>query len=170
MASCNACGTTILFGGKKEGSYRFCNDKCLSNGQVLFVADQIPDDVLQKYAREIHQGPCPSCKGAGPVDVHMSHFIWSALVLTSWSSTPNLSCRSCGVKSQAIGATLSTLLGWWGFPWGIIMTPVQIIKNIFGMIKKPDPARPSAQLMQQARMMIATQAVKDGPRSVGPGQ
>lgn len=161
MASCNSCGTTILFGGKKEGKYRFCSDKCVAAGQVLSIADQIPPDVLEKYARDIHQGQCPSCNGAGPVDIHVSHNVWSALVMTSWTSTPNISCRPCGIKSQARGAAFSVLLGWWGFPWGLIMTPVQIGKNIVGMLKKADPERPSPELMQQAKMMIALQTLKN---------
>lgn len=28
MAKCGYCGTTILFGGKKDGDLRFCNDEC----------------------------------------------------------------------------------------------------------------------------------------------
>lgn len=162
MASCNSCGTTILFGGKKEGNYRFCSDKCLANGRVLSVADQISPDDLEKYARQIHRGQCPSCQGAGTVDIHVSHHVWSALVMTSWKSTPHVSCRPCGIKSQALGVTSSVFLGWWGFPWGLIMTPVQIIKNVIGMVRKPDPERPSPALMQQARMMMAWQLMQKG--------
>ena len=47
--------------------------------------------------------------------------------------TPQISCRRCGLKSQAAGAAFPLVLGWWGFPWGLVVTPVQIGRNIGGM-------------------------------------
>jgi len=147
MASCNNCGSTILFGGKKAGKYRFCSEKCLSSGGYILIVDEIPNEIIAEHAKTAHEGTCPECnKQNGPVDVHTAHKIWSAGFLTSWVSNSQVSCRSCGIKSQIIGTLYSLFLGWWGFPWGIIMTPVQIIKNIGGIIFSPDPTRPSEKL------------------------
>lgn len=66
MASCDYCGSTILFGGSREGDFRFCNDKCRQGGALLAVASQIPPDVLAEQVKRLHQGPCPSCGGEGP--------------------------------------------------------------------------------------------------------
>jgi len=66
MASCSACGTTILFGGKRLGDLRFCSDKCLARGRHLAVAGQIPDAVVADLARRVHSGRCPKCNGPGP--------------------------------------------------------------------------------------------------------
>lgn len=67
-----------------------------------------------------------------------AHRVWSALVLTNWSSHPAISCRGCALKRQA-GSLLSCLvLGWWGLPWGLVWTPVQVIRNIVGMVKPPE--------------------------------
>jgi hypothetical protein len=52
-------------------------------------------------------------------------------------------------------------LGWWGFPWGLIMTPVQIGKNIFGIVKSPDDSKPSEKLENLVRANIASQMLKD---------
>ena len=161
MAKCAYCGTTLLFGGKSHGNLRFCNDKCLSNGQVLLVAQEVPDEMVKAQAREIHSGLCPVCRGrSGPVDVQTSHKVISFVLMTSWSSTPRISCRSCGRRAQ-LGATLYSLfLGWWGFPFGLLMTPVQITKNIAGMLRSSDSMSPSPQLEQMVRLNIASQAIE----------
>jgi len=154
MASCSVCGATIIFGGKKSGDYRFCNDNCYSKGQVLIVSDQIPHDIVETETRNIHQGNCPKCGKDGPVDVHFSYSVWSAAVLTSWKSKVHICCKSCGVKAQAIDLAGSAVLGWWGVPWGFIMTPVQITRNIIGMVKN-NTGEPSDNLRKQVKMHMA---------------
>lgn len=161
MGKCNYCGSIILFGGVKEGKLKFCNKECHEKENVLVLSSGIPNDVVEKQVRQIFHGLCPKCQGSGPVDVHISHRVYSALVFTSWSSNPQVSCRSCGRKSQ-IGSTFFSLaLGWWGFPWGPIMTPVQIGKNIIGMVKWRDELKPSDQLENLVRTCIASQMMQE---------
>ncbi len=155
MTKCNYCGTRILFGGKHDGDLRFCNNECHQKGRLLAVANQIPTHIVQQHINEMRMGNCPKCHGRGPNDVHISYKVWSAFLLTSWSSKPQICCRSCGMKSQLSGALFSLLFGWWGFPWGIIMTPIQIIRNIIGILHEPDPVRPSAQLENLLRINLA---------------
>lgn len=162
MAACATCGATVLFGGKTEGKLRFCNDKCLQKGRVLVVVDQIPRDLLAKRVQEIHKGRCPRCKGVGPVDVHMSYSIWSALLVTSWKSSPHISCRPCGRRRQLTDTIRSLVLGWWGFPWGLIMTPVQITRNVGALLRGEKATAPSAKLAQQVRLEMAAQLVQAG--------
>jgi hypothetical protein len=160
MAKCDYCGSTIIFGGKRDVNGRFCNQKCQARGTLLAVSRQLPDANVQEQVWKAHQGPCPKCHGAGPIDVHVSHKVWSALVLTSWSSQPEVCCRSCGVKSQAAGAVLSLFVGWWGFPWGLILTPIQIGRNLYGMAHQANPSKPSAQLERIVRMNLAANALQ----------
>lgn len=155
MASCASCGQTILFGGLTDGPYRFCKEACRANSGALQIAAQIPDDVIEEQAREIHQGACPRCNRRGPVDIHTSHRIWSILFLTSWNSEPALCCRRCGVLGQSMSLVFCVLIGWWGIPWGIIMTPVQIVRNVVGLCSPPDPRRPSNELRDFVRLTIA---------------
>ena len=154
MASCDYCGSTILFGGKYNGNLRFCSDRCNELGSLMILSQQVPPDLVAQRLRQIHQSACPECGGPGPVDVHTSHRVWSALVLTSWSSRPTVCCRKCGLKNQAGDLLISLFLGWWGFPWGLVMTPVQIIRNIVGMASGPDPVKPSSQLEKIARLAV----------------
>lgn len=156
MASCSQCNSTILFGGKVDGEYVFCSDKCFANRGALLAARAIPHEIVQAQAEMIHKGPCPHCKGPGPVDIHTSHEIWSALILTQWKSINHVACRSCGVKKQLSSTLISGVVGWWGFPWGLIMTPVQLIKNLGGMVSGPDPSRPSPELVQAVRKLMGT--------------
>jgi hypothetical protein len=166
MPKCAYCNSTLLFGGKKVDDMTFCNAKCLSQGQLLIVARNIPNDLVSTQARNIHSGTCPVChEQRGQVDVHTSHKIMSFVLMTSWSSNPRISCRSCGVKSQ-LGATVySLLLGWWGIPWGLLITPVQIFKNIFAMLRNVESVTPSPQLEQMVRLAIASQALSDNQRA-----
>jgi DNA-directed RNA polymerase subunit RPC12/RpoP len=167
MAACAACGSTILFGGKAIGDVKFCNGRCQSKGSLVILARQLPPDLVKQRTWSVYQGACPKCHGAGPVDVHVSHQIWSVLILTSWKNTPQVSCKSCGVKSQLGDTAFSLLLGWWGFPWGLIITPVQIVRNIVGMTRGASADGPSASLERIVGLMLAAEMAQ---RSQGAGQ
>ena len=163
MAKCVSCGATIVFGGKRKGDLLFCSDKCATTSSLLTALDQVPKDLLERQIISIHQGRCPKCKGDGPVDVHTSHRVWSALIMTSSVIRPQICCGRCGIKSKIGDGMISLVVGWWGFPWGIIMTPVQVSRNVIGIFSKPDPATPSAALramieLDIARKVLAAQA------------
>lgn len=159
MASCNYCGAAILFGGTQVGHLRFCTDRCAQQGGLLQIADQVPPDLLREEVAEVHSGNCPKCRRPGPVDVHTSYSVWSALVITRWSSIPKMCCRACAVKSHLGHALLSLCFGWWGFPWGLIFTPVQVVRNIIAIFGGPDPTKPSPQLVNFVRIQLAARLV-----------
>ena len=165
MTRCAYCGTTILFGGVRDGDFRFCNEKCHQNGHALVAAKEIPQVVVDQHAGEVHRGRCPKCKGPGPVDVHTSYRVHSLIVYTAWSSIPHICCRSCGVKSQVGDAIRSLLLGWWGIPWGLMMTPIQVGRNIAGVLSGPEETRPSEKLKQLVRVRIAGNLIQQGQPS-----
>ncbi len=161
MPKCSYCSSMILFGGVREGELRFCNAECHEGGALIAGMREIPEDTVRQAVWKIHQGPCLLCGGQGPVDVHASHRVWSALVVSSWTSKPQISCRRCGIKAQLGGALFSLGLGWWGLPWGLVMAPVQIVRNLWGIAKGPDPLEPSEELNQIARIQIATGTATD---------
>jgi len=168
MAKCGYCGSTIIMGGVRAGNLRFCNSRCHQNAYILSVAQQVPPDVVDRQVEEVFRGNCPKCRALGPVDVHKVHRVWSALVLTSWSSTPHVCCRSCATKRQLGGLLFSLLLGWWGFPWGIILTPIQIGRNIVGMCAGPDPSRPSADLRKLVQVSLGAQLLQKSQQNRPP--
>jgi hypothetical protein len=155
MTSCDYCGTTIVFGGVKEQGLNFCCKGCYHKGYSLVdIRKKIPQEYLLEQTKKIHHGQCPKCQGSGPVDVYISYRIYSLLLFTSWKSIPNVCCRSCGVKSQLRGLFFSLFFGWWGFPWGLLMTPLQIIRNISGMIKGSGITCPSEKLKNIVRDLM----------------
>ena len=160
MASCSYCGTFILFGGNTDETGRYCSDDCQQLGHLTELSKQIPEDLIERLVADTHQGNCPRCGGAGPVDVHNAHRVWSAFIMTSWSSNPAISCKACGVKRQLGNTLISGAFGWWGIPWGLIMTPVQICRNIGGMMGGPSKKEPSAELRRVVRVQAAAMAVQ----------
>lgn len=163
MATCDYCSSTILFGGVRDQGYRFCNARCQKKGQALKV-NRPSLDAIAAAANTIHQGTCPRCSGSGPVDVHTSHRVMSMVFVTSWSSRPHICCRPCGQREQVKDALFSLAFGWWGFPWGLIVTPIQIIRNLAGLCRELDPTQPSPELHRLVQAQLSqTQAQFDLP-------
>lgn len=168
MASCSYCDSFILFGGRTDQTGRYCNDKCQQAGNLLALSHRLPQAQIDQLVAQIHQGNCPKCGHTGPVDVHKAHKVWSALIMTSWSSSPEVSCKSCGVRRQIEGIVFSGFLGWWGFPWGIVMTPVQVVRNIVEMAGGPIPGRPSPLLERIARLHAGINLVQQAEAQPKP--
>ena len=160
MAKCGYCGSTIIIGGVGSGTQRFCNNKCLGNARVLQLAQQVPSDLVDRKAEEVFRGNCPKCRGLGPIDVHKVYRVWSALVLTRWTTATQVSCRSCATRTQLGGTLFSLALGWWGFPWGLVLTPVQITRNVVGMCKTPKTSGPSEALRKLVLINLASQGLQ----------
>jgi hypothetical protein len=169
MAKCDYCGSTIVIGGVKAGHQRFCNKKCAGNAYVLNVSQNVPSNVLEKQIEEVWRGNCPKCGDPGPVDIHKFHQVWSALVLTRWTTSSQISCRSCATKRQAGALAFSLFFGWWGFPWGLIITPVQVTRNIVEMASGSNGDAPSPNLRRAVQVHIGSQIIAS-QRNVGAPQ
>ena len=156
-----------MVGGKRQGDQRFCNDNCFRHGVLLTALDKVPRELIDQEVKKVHGGPCPKCQGEGPVDVHTSHRVWSALIMTSWASRPQICCRRCGIKAKVGDALLSGLAGWWGFPWGLIMTPLQVLRNLTGIFIAPDPTRPSDKLGKLVGLGIAERVAQIEAQGTG---
>lgn len=168
MARCGFCGSTILFGGIAEHGLRFCDAKCHQDGFLLGVADKVPADVIAAHVAELHAGSCPKCGGPGPVDVHTSYRVWSALVMTSWQNLAAVSCRRCGNKARLKSACISAVAGWWGVPWGLVMTPIYVIRNLAGLGGGPPATNPSPQLEKVVRVALASRIVQQAQAASEP--
>lgn len=161
MATCACCGSTVFF-GKRVGTDQYCNNNCLSRGPIIHVSRAVPDHLVRSEAEKIFTSPCPVCrKSHGPTDLHYSHTIWSALVLTSWNSQARFSCKPCSLKKQSLATAQSLVLGWWGFPWGILGTPVTVVRNFIAMGSKIGATAPSKDLFAQTRVLIAAQHIEN---------
>jgi hypothetical protein len=122
--------------------------------------ESLPDSVIAPRVWEIHAGRCPVCSGPGPVDVRYSYRVWSGLIVTNWYTRTHLCCRSCGNKARALDAAFTFFLGWWGFPWGLIMTPIYFGRNILAIVRQEESTAPSDDLARVVRYQVAL-AAKD---------
>ena len=132
------------------------------------MSQTVPPDVLDRQVEEVWRGNCPKCGHQGPVDVHKYYQVWSALVLTRWTTNSQVSCRSCATKSQAGALFISLFFGWWGFPWGLILTPVQVTRNIVTMAGGPDASAPSADLRKAVQVHIGSQIIANQRQAATP--
>lgn len=164
MAKCDHCGSMILWGGERAGDFRYCSDACREKGITQTVVQSLPEEVLEEALDSVHQGDCPKCGGPGPVDMHTSHRVWSIVFLTSWSSHPVLCCRRCAVKEKLFSTAFSGVLGWWGFPFGLIVTPIQIGRNLFGLAMGPHPDVPSAELRKLVQLNVGANVLQEVER------
>jgi hypothetical protein len=162
MRRCHACNFWIPLGGIEDGEYHYCCDTCVEDGPVFPLARQLPQADVRLKALRIHGGRCSHCQGPGPVEVRTSYRVWSVVVLTHWSSRYQISCRWCGVKAQLRGIAYSGLLGWWALPLGPLVTPVQIVRNLLGMLFAPDNQAPSRELVRQASLQLAQERLASG--------
>jgi hypothetical protein len=97
-------------------------------------------DALQ-YTSQERQKPAPDldpicCSSCGKVTAQPRSVVYwsvvSAVVLTRRSPRQGIFCSSCARKAALKASLTSALLGWWGFPWGLLSTPLSILHNATG--------------------------------------
>ncbi len=86
---------------------------------------------LSSYASIIRHLDCPKCKKSQQyINGTMEYNIYSIIFLTYRSKKIKIACRDCLKKINNAALLKSMLAGWWGIPWGILLTPVYIYRNI----------------------------------------
>jgi hypothetical protein len=159
MKKCSHCSKRIAFGGESLGTEAYCNKRCLKAGLLAAADFYLTEDIIQSQIDTVHKGPCPKCQGEGPNDLQSHYLIWSIILLTSHKEVSEVCCKSCGIKKKVGGLAFSTLCGWWGFPFGLILTPVQMIRNIGSLFQMPKLNKVSKQLTENIRMHLGAEAV-----------
>jgi hypothetical protein len=157
MAVCDYCSKRFgLFGVHADG-YSFCSANCRDRArQLLTSLDGLPPQDIQSYIDKARGGTCAGCGGPGPLDLYQSYRVYSFVVLTRWSTHNHFVCRACARKEQMKSLGLSALLGWWGFPFGLIMTPVQIVRDI-AALAGGDQQHASQRLQNIMKLNLARQ-------------
>ncbi|WP_027482153.1 J domain-containing protein, partial [Deinococcus pimensis] len=101
--------------------------------------------------------PFVACQACGTItpDVRavLIHWVWSFLYFTRHGSNPAVLCPGCAARFIAQANLRSLLFGWWGVPWGPLITPVQVLRNVFG---PRGPADVNARLLIQQAIAYAT--------------
>jgi len=149
MARCAECRKIILLGGVREGSRRFCGEDCRVRHRTT-VSHELPEGVVRQEVFEIHAGPCPLCGGPGPVDVHSTSYVVSAILFCYSGVQQVIACRRCGRRRQASRVALKLLLGWWSFE-GLFLTPMYLVVDAFRILRPRDHRLPSQALFDHVR-------------------
>lgn len=88
---------------------------------------------IDAYCDIVSKLSCPSCGNLtrrlnGTVTSEVMSFIF----FTTYKKKLKVGCPYCLDKANNNALTKTALLGWWGFPWGIIRTPQAIALNLKG--------------------------------------
>lgn len=104
-------------------------------GEAAEKAIKVQFEVLDaagvaKYCALLQAQPCPVCRStAQPLNATLASKVMSFLVLTTWKKQFAIACPACLDKLNRDASTTSALLGWWGFPWGVVRTVQALIAN-----------------------------------------
>lgn len=121
------------------------------------VAD-ISDEVVLAHATAIKQCDCPRCRQRrSPVELRTEHWVWSAVFVTRFGRRTGLACRECARAGNLKALASSVLLGWWGVPFGLLITPYKIFANAGELLRKDRP-EPSDALRDLVRARLAAAA------------
>lgn len=153
---CDFCNSSAKHSAVLNEGQRFCSNSCLQNARLLEVSEDIPKETILHHASKIKEGVCPLCQqSSSKTEVRRYYRVWSAVVLTEWAERSHICCHSCGWKTNLESIIFCMLFGWWGIPWGLIITPGQIISNIAEMFRAKAESSPSEELLRAARLELA---------------
>ncbi|BAU10770.1 heat shock protein 40 [Leptolyngbya sp. NIES-3755] len=88
----------------------------------------------------------------------------SFFVMTVRTPVQGIFCRNCADEQSLRNTVITWLLGWWGFPWGLMFSTHAIINNLVGGHKPRDI---NARLLAYQAYVFATQEKFDLARAVG---
>ncbi|EAY70823.1 hypothetical protein BDAG_03630 [Burkholderia dolosa AU0158] len=167
VTECSHCGRTFLIGGRSIDGRRYCGPACAHAHPIVVEAERLPDATVRQYVDDCRYGPCPICRRDDrPVDVHASHRVVSLLFVTRWATRRHVCCRRCGRRKQALALLASAAFGWWGLPWGIVLTPIQLARNALGLAAR-DPDVATQQFEQLLRRKLAARRLRGAAQRVG---
>lgn len=164
MKRCSKCNKLIAFGTIKLGECWFCSSGCAADYRRAEVLRSVPPKSLVPYVADVYSGRCPLCKGPGPVDMHMSHYVYSAVIITRPSSRGTVCCMTCARKKHLGAALTCAALGWWAIPLGIFFTPFQIIRNLMALSTSRRRTVPSMALREH----VAQSLIESGLFKIRP--
>ncbi|MCB0712436.1 MAG: hypothetical protein KDD67_08920 [Ignavibacteriae bacterium] len=84
-------------------------------------------DDVERMKEKVLALPCPECGERGlELTGRLIREVKSFIVVTTYKRITFIACEECGEKRWRQALALSSLLGWWGIPWGLFRTPFTI--------------------------------------------
>ena len=85
---------------------------------------------IAEYCGLLQAQPCPICRSSTQrLNATLTSKVISFLVMTTWKKQFAIACPTCLDKLNRDASISTALLGWWGFPWGVIRTIQALIAN-----------------------------------------
>ena len=75
--------------------------------------------------------------------------------------------RNSAVMPRQIAMLTSAVCGWWGLPWGVVLTPIQIARNLLGFARR-EPRTATEQFEQVVRRKLAAHRLRGAARDFAP--
>lgn len=86
---------------------------------------------IDAYCDVVNNLNCPSCGStAERLNATMIGEVMSFIFFTTYNKKLKVGCPHCLDKANNNALTKTAILGWWGFPWGIVRTPQAIALNL----------------------------------------
>jgi len=86
---------------------------------------------IDTYCDLVSELNCPTCGSMTErLNATMTGEVMSFVFFTTYNKKVKVGCPQCLDKANNNALTKTAILGWWGFPWGIIRTPQAIALNI----------------------------------------
>lgn len=153
---CDFCRSQARRSPIFDAGQRFCSQRCLRNARLLEKAVAFSQTEIYSHAHNIKHSACPICSQHNTkVEVRHAYRIWSAGVVSNWSEHTRVCCLACGRRANLKSIGFCLMRGWWGLPWGLLITPMQILANCLEMFKSRTTDMPSEELLQAARLDLA---------------
>jgi hypothetical protein len=90
----------------------------------------VSEQEIAEYCGLLQAQPCPICRSSAQrLNAALTSKVISFLVMTTWKKQFAIACPTCLDKLNRDASISTALLGWWGFPWGIIRTIQALIAN-----------------------------------------
>lgn len=91
---------------------------------------EVDDAKLSEYVELLRGLPCPVCKNVHKkLNATITASVISIIVVTNYEKVWKIACPDCLDQANTNAMVKSALLGWWGFPWGLIRTPQALLFN-----------------------------------------
>lgn len=124
--------------GLKPGVFEIIEKELIKRNLNLNYLEGIKAQNKQYTLKEINELslklrslPCPLCGNkTSKLNGTVLHTVKSFIILTTHKKEPIVACPDCLDKKSQESINSTALLGWWGFPWGLIKTPYYIYNNI----------------------------------------
>ncbi|WP_426208965.1 hypothetical protein [Massilia sp. TWP1-3-3] len=158
---CDYCGNSAKKKPLFDQGQQFCSADCLHAARISEAAVDLSAGQIGARALAMRSGACPDCGSSESViEIRYHYRVVSALYFTSYQRKSRFCCVACGRKQNFKSFLFTFFLGWWGVPFGLIMTPTYLIANLGELREQRSGGEPSEDLVRLAKFQLAEKAYR----------